>query len=230
MHYFLILLKYCTIITLPPQKAVTFLDNHIIKYNTLTTRCRRLVWRPGPDQKKQNMWDAAWSSRDRWIYWISRFTYPNQVRLWLVLHEDYLYKRWLSWRDKWLRSDASRRRMVAWETIILALKASFSVDVQWCAITRDVSESSRIGNEGIIDSFWINGVCQITVLILNKLFWSSVKFPVYRLRVQFGCEPLVNNPFEKRGGSSPLLRLECVYVNSVLNNLCTTKVGYMFCI
>lgn len=136
-------------INVPPKRnANLFLDNHIIKYNTLTTRCRRLVWRPGPDQKKQNMWDAAWSSRDRWIYWINRFTYPNQVRLWLVLHDDYLYKQWLSWRDKWLRSDASRRRMVAWETIVLALKTSVSVDVQWCAITRDVSESSRIGNEG----------------------------------------------------------------------------------
>ena len=33
------------------------------------------------------------------------------------------------------------------------------------------------------------------------------------------------NPFRKRGGSSPLLRLECVYVNSVLRKLRMTKVG-----
>ena len=43
--------------------------------------------------------------------------------------------------------------------------------------------------------------------------------------MQFGYEPLAINPFEKRGGSSPLLRLECVYVNSALSKLCMTKVG-----
>ena len=53
------------------------------------------------------------------------------------------------------------------------------------------------------------------MLKLGEISFVSVKGTVR------GRRPL----FEKRGGSSPLLRLKCAYVNSILKKLCTMKVG-----
>jgi hypothetical protein len=139
-----------------PFKMALFFESYIIKCITLTTRCRHLVWWPGPDQKIWNIWDAVWSSRDHWIYWIRWFTsLTRKGSGWCCMTIIYTNNNSSGTTSG---SAAMRPAVGLWpeKPWSWQLKRCVSVDVKWLAITERVGESSRIGNlVELKDSLWM---------------------------------------------------------------------------